>query len=115
MVDAQARALKVAHLVRYTVKDEDSGELRWSALALALVRLVPEPAVVLRAFEQRFFTGAGWGPFSLRFVRRRSLVATMLVDDDPRVRAWAREAGPRLEESIRRWDDRDRDRDSRFE
>jgi hypothetical protein len=113
--DAQARVLKVANLVRYMVKDEASGELRWSALALALVRLAPDPATVLRAFEQRFFTGAGWGPFSLRFVRRRPLVAAMLVDDDPRVRAWAREAGPRLEDSIRRWDDRDRDRDSRFE
>ncbi len=113
--DAQARALKVAHLVRYMVKDEASGALRWSALALALVRLSSDPAAVLRAFEQRFFTGAGWGPFSLRFVRRRPLVAAMLVDDDPRVRAWAREAGPRLEDSIRRWDDRDRDRDSRFE
>jgi len=89
--------------------------LRWSGLALALVRLAPDPAAMLRAFEQRFFTGAGWGAFSLRFVRRRPLVAAMLVDDDPRVRAWAREAGPRLEESIRRWDDADRDRDSRFE
>lgn len=113
--DAQARALKVAHLVRYMVKDEASGELRWSALALALVRLAPDPAAVLRAFEQRFFSGAGWGPFSLRFVRRRPLVAAMLVDGDPCVRAWAREAGPRLEDSIRRWDDRNRDRDSRFE
>jgi hypothetical protein len=111
----QARALKVAHLVRYMVKDEASGELRWSAVALALVRLATDPAAVLRAFEQRFFTGAGWGPFSLRFVRRRPLIAAMLVDDDPRVSAWAREAGPRLEDSIRRWDDRDRDRDSRFE
>ncbi|HUE79128.1 MAG TPA: hypothetical protein VMN38_05810 [Sphingomicrobium sp.] len=113
--DPQARALKVAHVVRYFVKDGENGELRWSALALALIDSATDPGPVLRAFEHRFFTGAGWGPFSLRFVRRRPLVAAMLQHGDPRARAWAREAGLRLEESIRRWDEMDRDRDSRFE
>src|SRR3546814_15915044 len=69
--DPQARALKAAHVVRYMVKDGDSGELRWSALALALIDIAADPGPVLRAFEHRFFTGPGWGPFSLRFVRRR--------------------------------------------
>ncbi|TGQ04886.1 MULTISPECIES: hypothetical protein [unclassified Mesorhizobium] len=113
--DPQARALKVGHVVRYTVKDGDSGELRWSALALALIDIAVDPGAVLRVFENRFFTGAGWGPFSLRFVRRRPLVAAMLQSSHPRARAWAREAGPRIEESIRQWDEMDRDRDSRFE
>src|SRR3546814_8535374 len=34
--DPQARALKVAHVVRYMAKAGDRGELRWSALAPAL-------------------------------------------------------------------------------
>ncbi|MEI9412007.1 hypothetical protein [Mesorhizobium salmacidum] len=113
--DPQARALKVAHVVRYMVKDDVSGALRWSAVALALINIAPDPGPILRAFERRFFTGAGWGPFSLRFVRRRPLVAAMLQSTLPRAQAWAREAGPRLEERIRQWDEMDRDRDSRFE
>src|SRR3546814_17206293 len=42
--DPQARALKVAHVVRYMVKDGDSGELRWSALALALIDIAADPS-----------------------------------------------------------------------
>ena len=113
--DAQSRALKVAHVVRYMVKDGETEQLRWSGLALALIGIAPDPAPVLRAFEQRFSTGASWGPFSLRLVRRRPLIASLLQHHDPRVRAWARQAGGRLEESIRRWDEMDRDHDSRFE
>jgi hypothetical protein len=110
----QARALKVAHVVRYTVKGADD-QLRWSAVALALVDLAPDPVPLLRAFENRFWSGAGWGPFSLRFVRRRPLLAAMLDHSDPRVQSWAREAGSRLEESIARWDKSDRLEDSLFE
>ncbi|RWN09481.1 MAG: hypothetical protein EOR94_29750 [Mesorhizobium sp.] len=113
--DPQARALKVAHVVRYMVQDDVSGALRWSAVALALINIATDPDPILRAFERRFFTGAAWGPFSLRFVRRRPLVAAMLQSTHPRARAWAREAELRLEESIRQWDEMDRDRDSRFE
>src|SRR3546814_14957601 len=69
--DPQARARKVAHVVRYMVKDGDSGELRWSALALALIDIAAHSGPVFRAFAHRDFNGAGWGQFSRRFVRRR--------------------------------------------
>jgi hypothetical protein len=111
----QSRAVKIAHVVRYAVKDESTGVLRWSALALALIAVASDPVPVLRAFEHRFFTGAGWGPISLRFVRRRPLVVAMAQHHDARIRGWAREAEQHLEENIRRWDEADRDRDSRFE
>lgn len=113
--DPQPRALKVAQAVRYITKDSQSGQLRWSALALALIEVATDPGPVLRVFEQRFFTGVGWGPFSLRFVRRRPLVAAMLQSSNPAAQSWAREAGLRIEENIKRWDETDRDYDSRFE
>src|SRR3546814_16374947 len=93
--DPQARALKVAHVVRYMVKAGASGELRWSALALALIDIAADPGSVLRAVEHRFVIGAGWGPFSPRFVRRRPLFAGTLLHGDPGARAWAPEAALR--------------------
>lgn len=113
--DPEVRAVKVAHVVRYAVNDGQTDMKAWSPIALAIIAVAPDPAAVLRAFENRFFTGAGWGPISLRFVRRRPLVEAMMRHDDPRVQQWARRAGENLEESIRRWDERDRESDSRFE
>jgi hypothetical protein len=113
--DPQGRAVKVAHVVRYAVTDGQSKMKAWSPIALEIIALAPDPAAVLRAFENRFFTGAGWGPMSLRFVRRRPLVEAMIGHYDPRVELWARRASENLEESIKRWDERDRDTDSRFE
>lgn len=113
--DPQARAVKIAHVVRYTVNDSQTDMKAWSPIALAIIALAPDPAAVLRAFENRFFTGAGWGPVSLRFVRRRPLVEAMIGHDDPRVQLWARRASENMEESIKRWDERNRESDSRFE
>lgn len=113
--DPQPRSLKMARVVRYIIKDPKSKELRWSTLALALIDIATDPGPILRAFEHRFFSGEGLGPISLRLMRRRSLVAAMLQHRDPRARAWARKAESGLEEDIRRWDEIDRDRDSRFE
>ena len=39
----------------------------------------------------------------------------MIGHDDPQVQLWARCASKNLEESIKRWDERDRETDSRFE
>lgn len=113
--DPQPRAERVAHVVRYTVKDAVTGELLWSALALSIIALAPNPIPVLQAFERRFFSGAGWGPFVLRFVRRRPLVTAMVDHEDSRIRSWSRVASRNLEASIRRWDKLDRDNNSRFE
>ena len=113
--DPQARALKIAHVVSYAVRDGSDEQLRWSAIAQFLIDVAVDPVPVLRAFEQRFWVGAGWGPISLRFTRRRPLVTTMLQHRDHRVRTWAREANLKLEENIRRWDEMDRNSDSRFE
>lgn len=109
------RAPMLAELIPYSRKDEKSGLLEWSSFALALIDAAPDPLPVLANFEQRFFTGSGSGPFSARFVRRRPLVAAMRTHHDVRVRNWARAAGQALEESIVRWDERDRERESRFE
>lgn len=111
----ETRALLLAELVPYTRKGKESDVLEWSPFALALIDAAPDPLPVLRNFEQRFFTGSGSGPFSARFVRRRPLVAAMRTHGDARVRNWARAASQTLEESIVRWDERDRDRESRFE
>jgi hypothetical protein len=110
-----SRATRLAHVVRYAVKDGQTDALRWSQVALNLIAIAPDPGPVLKAFEHRFPTGAGWGPLVLRFVRRRPLVAAMAGHDDPRIRAWSRTAGRSLEDSIKHWDQWDRDQDSRFE
>lgn len=109
------RAPMLAELVPYSRKDEESGLLEWSSFALMLIDATPDPVPVLENFGRRFFTGSGSGPFSARFVRRRPLVAAMRMHEDIRVRNWARAAGKALEESIVRWDERDRKRESRFE
>lgn len=111
----ETRAPLLAELVPYTRKGVESDVLEWSPFALALIEAAADPLPVLRNFERRFFTGSGSGPFSARFVRRRPLVAAMRSHSDARVRNWARAAGQTLEESIVRWDERDRDRESRFE
>lgn len=113
--DSPKRAPLIARYIPYFIKDAATETLRWSPIALALVEVAPEPATVLETFERRFFSGVGWGPFSLRFVRRRSMVAAFAEHRDAKVREWARNASERIEESIRRWDDTDRDGDSRFE
>lgn len=113
--DAASRAAILSELVPYTAQDEESGLLTWSPFAMKLIEAPDDPVPVLRIFETRFFTGSSSGPFSARFVRRRPLVAAMRAHDDVRVRNWAREAAKRLEENIRQWDERDRDRESRFE
>jgi hypothetical protein len=111
----ETRSVRVAELVPYFVKDATNDTLRWTPIALSLVDTSPDPAEVLRSFERRFSSGAGWGPFSLRYVRRRPLIAALADHHDARVRAWSRAAGERLEQSIRHWDALDRDHDSRFE
>ncbi|MFZ5707654.1 MAG: hypothetical protein ACOY5R_20535 [Pseudomonadota bacterium] len=110
------RAPLLAELVSYYKRaDDETGVLEWSTFAVALIDAAPDPIPVLRNFEQRFFTGSATGPFSARFVQRRPLVAAMLSHGDVRVRNWARAAGQALEENIVRWDERDRERESRFE
>lgn len=109
------RANRLAELIPYTAREAEDGPLVWSPFALALIDAVPDPVPVLRRFERRFFTGTSSGPFSGRFVRRRPLVAAMREHSDVRVRNWAREAGKALEENIWRWDEHDRERESRFE
>jgi hypothetical protein len=113
--DPATRAQRIAKFAPYFIKDNGTDALRWSPIALALVDSAPDPVSVLEAFERRFFSGAGWGPISLRFVRRRPMVFAFADHRDPRVRSWARAAAERLEDSIKRWDDRDRAGDSRFE
>ncbi|MBV1687444.1 hypothetical protein KRR38_07075 [Novosphingobium sp. G106] len=116
VLDAPAdRAPMLAELVPYSRKVEETGLLEWSSFALALIAAAPDPVPTLVNFGRRFFTGSGSGPFSARFVRRRPLVAVMLTHDDVRVRNWARSTSQALEESILRWDERDRDHESRFE
>ncbi len=113
--DAQNRAVRLAHILPYTRRDEATGLLTWSPLALELIEMASNPVAVLFAFEHRFFSGSGSGPISGRFVRRRPLVAAFSEHPERAVRNWAREAAERLEDSIQRWDERDRASDSRFE
>jgi hypothetical protein len=113
--DPQARVLRLAEFVAYTAPAVEEAALGWSSLARMLITMAPEPVSVLQTFEARFFSGAGSGPFSLRFVRRRPLVEAMLTHDDPRIRNWARGAADRIERQIRYWDERDRGGDSLFE
>lgn len=59
------RAERVAHVVRYTVKDAVTGELGSSSLALSIVALAPDPVPILRAFERRVFLRCGLGAVRL--------------------------------------------------
>ena len=113
--DAQNRAVRLGHVVPYTRRDQATGLFAWTPLALELIAMAPNPVAVLTAFEYRFFSGSGSGPISARFARRRPLVAAFSEHPERAVRNWARDAAQRLEESIIRWDERDRAADSRFE
>lgn len=113
--DPAIRAPRLARFIPYSRPASDTGSLSWSPLALDLIAAAPCPVEILRAFEFRFGLGAGWGPFSARFVRCRPLVAAMLEHPDLNIRTWARMAGRSLEASITRWDERDRAADTRFE
>ena len=112
--DPDVRAVRLARYVPYCVRVEGGG-LAWSELALRLIEAAPDPVAILHAFEHRFWSGSSSGSFSARFVRRRPLVAAMLNHENRRVRNWARDAGVRLEDDIRSWDERDRRQESRFE
>lgn len=109
------RAVKLADFIPYSTTHADGSSLDWSAMAMELLALSPDPVAVLRTYENRFFTGGGSGPFSLRFVRRRPLVSAMANHKDPAIRAWAVEASGRLEANIVRWDERDAADNSLFE
>jgi hypothetical protein len=113
--DRQARALKLAELVPYALTGDQGASLFWSPLALAIVRAAPEPIAVLCVFESRFYNGVSRGPFYLRLERRLALVDTLRDDRDLAVRRWASDARRRLEDMISRWQERDRERESRFE
>jgi hypothetical protein len=109
------RAVKLAYFIPYSTKHADGSSLDWSTMATELLALSPDPVSVLRTYEHRFFTGGGSGPLSLRFVRRRPLVAAMVEHDDAAIRAWALEASERLEANIVRWDELDAEDNSLFE
>ena len=111
----EERANRLAELIPYTAREAEDGPIVWSPFALALIDTAPDPVPDLHRFERKFFTGTSSGPFSGRFVRRRPLVAAMREHSDVRVRTWARKAGKALEENIWRWDEHDRERESRFE
>jgi hypothetical protein len=109
------RAVKLAYFIPYSTKHTNGSSLDWSPIALELLALSPDPVAVLRTYENRFFSGGGTGPFSLRFVRRRPLVAAMANNENAAVRAWAVEAAERIEVNIARWDEREAGDNSRFE
>lgn len=113
--DPGARANRLAEFVPYFRRVEDADELEWSAIALGLIDAAPDPVQVLETLERRFWSGSGSGSFASRFVRRRPLVAAMARHAERRVRNWAREASLRLEEDIRRWDERDARSEGQFE
>lgn len=113
--EAATRAVKLAYFTPYAEPHPETGTLQWTKIARDLIAAVRDPTPVLNLFEQRFFSGGGSGPISLRFVRRRPLVAAFKDDHDWRIAGWAAAAGRRLEESVRRWDKADQDQDSRFE
>ena len=110
-----ARAAKLAYFIPYAERNPSTGELQWTKIARDLVAVAPDPVAVLCLFEQRFFSGGGFGSFALRFIRRRPLVAAFKDDPDASIAGWASAASRRLEASVNRWDKADQDRDSRFE
>ena len=113
--DPAVRAARLAEFVRYFVKDGETGELAWSPIALGLIEAAPDPIRLLDVLERRFWSGGGSGSFASRFVRRRPLIAAMTTHGDRRIRNWARQAGAKLEEDIRVWDEHDRRDEPRFE
>ncbi|WP_033924986.1 hypothetical protein [Sphingomonas sp. 35-24ZXX] len=113
--DPAERSVKLANFIPYTIQHSDGSSLDWSPMALELLALSPDNVSVLRTYENRFFSGGGSGSFSLRFVRRRPLVAAMARHESAAVREWAAEAGQRLEANIGRWDEREAADNSLFE
>lgn len=116
MLEAPAeRAHLLAKLVPYYRKGEETGVLEWTDLAMSLINASEDPVPVLEALELRFYSGGGSGPWSSRLVRRRPLMAALKNHAEVRVRNWVRGAEKVLEASIASRDERDRDRQSRFE
>lgn len=111
----QERATRLAGVVRYAVKDKETGQLGWSKIALKLIAAAPDPVPILAAFENRFASGSAWGPISLRFVRRKPLAAFFRDDEDVRIRSWARTLERALDDRIKYWDSMDRGPESLFE
>lgn len=75
--DPQMRAERLAPFIPYFVVDAPSGELRWSPIAVALIETAPDLVPVVDALTHRFSIGSGSGPWSLRLVRRRPLLAAL--------------------------------------
>lgn len=110
----QVRAERIAGVIPYAMPQADRG-LTWDPLALAVVDAAPNRVPVLQSFERRFYSGTSSGPFYLRFVRQLPLIDALVTDRDPAVRNWARETRENLESYIKSGQEREDERDSRFE
>ncbi len=109
-----SRAPKLAEHADCFMRSE-AGELAWTPLALKLMEQDSVLDRVFGALERRFHSGMETGSFADRFARIRRAVEPLQNHPRPRVRAWATDLLPRLDEWIARYAEHDRDEFTRFE
>jgi hypothetical protein len=113
--DPKGRARQVAEALTFATTSDRSGEMIWTPVALDLISIEETAVGVLKHFEQRFYLGGWTGSEAHRYARRRSLCEALRDHPNPSVRRWAREAKRRLEESIQRAAERERNQSQSFE
>jgi hypothetical protein len=87
----------------------------WAPAALELIGLGSTVPEVLREFENRFYLGGWSGSEANRYARRRPLCEALRNHPGPDVRRWSRGALRRLEDAIRKAEERERRDNQSFE
>lgn len=117
--DPAARASRLAEAIGFLHSSGTDNTQEWTPLALSLIEETPVPEPVLNIFYERFRPNSWSGSRAGIMERRMPLLRALENHPDTAIRQWARKTLPDFLneiESERRWEEqRDRDRDERFE
>ncbi|WP_269525892.1 hypothetical protein [Coraliomargarita parva] len=116
--DPATRCRKFAILF-YPFEDSSADGLVWSKVALKILRMAPEPDIVLDEFEQYLCPNSWSGSRALIMEKRLSVLLLLRSEPDIHVSEWIDGAQRRMCERIeleRRWEaERAREENERFE
>lgn len=99
--EPQGRSLRLAEHIRYCTPppEADPEQAHWTDLALALLKVAPDPIAILETFERRMAKPDGGSSF-FRFLRRLSLLQALKSHEYPVIRRWAEKAVVRMERRV---------------
>lgn len=98
--DPAVRYARAAGMVSYLRGSEEEGPSQWSDLALQLMRRAPEPAIVVKAFVERFHP-LGWsGSLATVLEGRRRLLTELEQEADTRLVEVAKTEGELFDSAI---------------